>query len=146
MPNPPKPAEVKRRTGNPGKRRLPSLASVSALPSSDGVPDPLRPLFTEGMAMWRRVWSGGAVWLSPASDIELVQLLCESMDERVALRDLVLSGTGEWRDRIALRNLEDQIKSHLSALGFTPVDRTRMGVAEVKRESKLEALRARQVR
>jgi hypothetical protein len=31
----------------------------------------------------------------------------------------------------------------LSALGFTPVDRTRMGVAEVRAVSKLEALQAR---
>lgn len=143
MANPPKPVEVKRRQGNLGKRALPSLASVSTLPAASGIPEPLRPLFTEGQRMWDRVWSGGALWLSPASDIEIVQLLCETMDERVTLRDLVLSGAGEWRDRVALRNLDDQIKSHLSALGFTPIDRTRMGVAEVRQESKLDALRAR---
>lgn len=146
MPNPPKPAEVKRRTGNPGKRRMPSLASVATLPAANGVPEPLRPLGPEGARMWSRVWTGGAVWLSPASDLEVVQLLAEAMDERVALREFVLSGAGEWRDRVALRNLDDQVKSLLSLLGFTPVDRTRMGVAEVKRESKLDALRARQAR
>lgn len=146
MPNPPKPVEAKRRAGNPGKRRLPSLAAVASLPAADGVPEPLRPLHDEGARMWARVWTGGAVWLSPASDLEVVQMLCEAMDERVALRDTVLSGAGEWRDRVALRSLDDQIKSLLSSLGFTPVDRTRMGVAEVKRESKLDALRARQAR
>lgn len=146
MPNPPKPAEAKRRTGNPGKRALPSLAAVATLPAADGVPAPLRDLGPEGQRMWQRVWSGGAIWLSPASDIELVQMLCEAMDERVALRDFVLSGAGQWRDRIALRNLDDQVKSMLSALGFTPIDRTRMGVAEVKQASKLDQLRARQAR
>ena len=53
------------------------------------------------------------------------------------------AGQGEWRDRVALRSVDDQIKSLLSALGFTPVDRTRMGVAEVRSMSKLEALQAR---
>lgn len=143
MPTPPKPVEVKRRTGNPGKRALPSLAAVHALPAAAGVPEPLRPLLVEGRRMWDRVWSGGAVWLSPASDIELVQALCEAMDERIGLRDFVMSGEAEWRDRVALRSLDDQIKSMLSALGFTPVDRTRMGVAEVRQVSRLEALQAR---
>lgn len=143
MPNPPRPTEAKRRLGNPGKRTLPDQSKVISLPAAVGVPEPLRPLGQEGRRMWDRAWSNGAVWLSPASDIELVQLLAESIDEREALRAVVLSGEGEWRDRVALRNLDDQVKSYLSALGFTPVDRTRMGVAEVRQQSKLEAMRAR---
>lgn len=143
MPNPPKPVERKRRLGNPGKGSLPPLASVTALPPAAGIPDPLRPLGQEGRRMWHRIWGNAAVWLSPGTDIELVQLACEAMDERVALRVTVLRGSGEWRDRVALRNLDDQIRAMLSALGFTPVDRTRMGVAEVRQESKLDALRAR---
>lgn len=143
MPNPPKPVEVKRRTGNPGKRALPKLAAVATIPGAAGVPEPLRPLGDEGARMWQRIWTGGAVWLAPGSDIELVQLACETVDERCSLREFVLSGSAEWRDRVALRNLDDQIKAHLSALGFTPIDRTRMGVAEVRVESKLEQLRAR---
>lgn len=146
MPNPPKPAEVKRRAGNPGKRALPKLSAVAVLPAADGVPDPLRPLGVEGGRMWARIWSAGAVWLSATTDVDLVQIACEAMDERIALRDYVLSGQGEWRDRIQLRNLDDQIKGALSALGFTPVDRTRMGVAEVRKMSKLEELRARQAK
>jgi hypothetical protein len=143
MPNPPRPTEVKRKLGNPGKRAMPSLASVAALPAADGVPTPLRPLLPEGERLWGRVWGEGAVWLSPNTDIELVQLLAETMDEREGLRAYVMSGDGEWRDRVALRSLDDQIKSMLSALGFTPADRTRMGVAEVRAVSKLEQLQAR---
>lgn len=142
MPNPPKPVERKRRTGNPGKGQLPSLASVHALPPVSGVPEPLRPLNVEGRRMWERAWAGGSVWLS-ATDAELVQAVCEAQDERIMLRSVVLSGQGDWRDRVALRNLDDQIKSMLSALGFTPVDRARLGVAEVRETSKLESLRAR---
>lgn len=143
MPNPPRPTEVKRKLGNPGKRAMPPLASVAALPAADGAPTPLRPLLAEGARLWGRVWSEGAVWLSPATDIELVQMLAETMDEREQLRAVVLSGEGEWRDRVALRSIDDQIKSMLSALGFTPADRTRMGVAEVRAVSKLEQLQAR---
>ena len=93
--------------------------------------------------MWDRVWGQGAVWLSPATDAEVVQMLAEAMDERVVLRALVMSGDHDWRDRIALRSLDDQIKSMLSILGFTPSDRAKMGVAEVKQVSKLDAMRAR---
>jgi hypothetical protein len=143
MPNPPKPIEQQRKLGNPGKRALPAVASVIALPAADGIPPVLRPLMNEGQRLWNRVWSEGAVWLSPNTDIELVQMLAETMEERSELRQLVMSGQGEWRDRVALRSVDDQIKSLLSALGFTPVDRTRMGVAEVRSMSKLEALQAR---
>lgn len=143
MPNPPKPIEVKRKLGNPGGRALPAVASITALAPADGVPVPLRPLLPEGARLWQRVWSEGAVWLSPNTDIELVQMLAETMDEREGLREFVMSGAAEWRDRVALRSVDDQIKSMLSALGFTPVDRTRMGVAEVRGLSKLEALQAR---
>lgn len=142
MPNPPKPTEVKRRLGNPGKRALPDPAKVITLPAADGIPEPLRPLRAEGRRMWDRIWGNGAVWLSPATDIELVQNLAESVDEREVLRPKVLD-EGDASDRIALRKLDDQIKSMLSALGFTPIDRTRMGVAEVKQTSKLDQMRAR---
>lgn len=143
MPNPPKPNEIKRRLGNPGQRPLPAIASVVALAPVVGMPATLRPLMDQGQALWERIWGEGAIWLSAHTDIELVQLLAETVDERQALRLYVMSGDAEWRDRVALRSIDDQIKSMLSALGFTPVDRTRMGVAEVRGLSKLEALQAR---
>ena len=95
--------------------------------------------------MWDRIWSSGGSWVSPATDIELVQMVCEAMDERTALRVQVLRGA-EWRERVALRHLERSINSMLSQLGFNPTDRTRMGVAEVQKKSKLEALQERAAR
>jgi len=145
MANPPKPVERKRALGNPGKRTLPPLASVTSLPATGGVPEPLRPLGPEGRKMWDRIWTGGATWVAQQTDIELVQMCCEAMDERVALRVAVLRGS-DWRDRVALRSLESDLRSMLASLGFTPIDRTRMGVAEVAQESKLDALRARRAR
>jgi hypothetical protein len=47
------------------------------------------------------------------------------------------------KDRRGLRELEKSIYSNLSLLGFTPTDRSRLGVAEVKKMSKLEELMTR---
>lgn len=145
MPNPPKPTELKRRQGNPGKRSLKRPSAVTVLPRAEGAPEPLRPLGQEGLRMWERIWTSGGVWVSERTDIELVQLTCEAMDERIALRVAVLRGA-DWRDRVALRTLERSIVAMLSQLGFSPVDRTRMGAAEVAPVSKLQQLRERQER
>jgi UPF0755 protein len=48
---------------------------------------------------------------------------------------------GRLDERKALRSLEKQIVENLSLLGFTPTDRSRLGIAEVRKLSKLEALR-----
>jgi hypothetical protein len=65
------------------------------------------------------------------------------LDERVRLRAFVWNHPEAWRERKALRELDKSITGNLSLLGFTPVDRTRMGVAEVKAMSKLEELKSR---
>ena len=93
--------------------------------------------------MWDRIWPSGGSWIAPSTDIELVQMACEAMDERVSLRVAVLRGS-EWRDRVALRTLEGDLRHMLSALGLTPTDRSRLGVAEVRAQSVLEGLRERQ--
>lgn len=139
---PPKPTETKRRLGNPGKRPLPDPATVIALPSAVTPPEPSRPLAAVGQALWDRVWSAGALWLARHVDAEAVLCLCERMDERAALR-LKVFQHGDWRERAALRALDAQISGDLSSLGFTPVDRARLGVAEVKPATKLEQLMAR---
>lgn len=140
---PPKPIEEKFRTGNPGRRPLPDRASLTILPGADGPPEPARPLGQQGRALWDRIWSAGATWLAERVDVEQVLILCERMDERVALRVKVLRD-GDWRERAGLRALEDAITSDLAALAFNPVERSRLGVAEVKAaESTLDKIAAR---
>jgi hypothetical protein len=94
------------------------------------------------MDLWARVWQVGSPWISELSDYELVLLTCESVDERSELRAAVLS-EGDPRLRKALRDLEGQITKCLSLLGFSPTDRTRLGVAEVRERNPLEELIAR---
>jgi hypothetical protein len=146
MPNPPKPTEQKRLLGNPSKRPLPDQNKVVMLPAIDAIPEPERQLFEAGRSLWDRTWGMGQTWISPRTDVELLLMTCELVDERVRLLDLVWNNPESWRERKALRDLDSSIIRNLSLLGFTPVDRTRMGVAEVKARSKLEELRERQNR
>jgi hypothetical protein len=69
-------------------------------------------------------------------------MTCELLDERSQLRAQVINNNRP-DERKALRDLDRQLVANLSLLGFTPTDRSRLGVAEVKRQSKLEELRSR---
>jgi len=140
---PSKPTEVKRKLGNPGRRPLPDSDLVQYLPPALVIPEPARPLLKYGREFWDKVWVAGLTWVSPNTDAELLLMTCELVDERWNLRVKVMQA-GEWRERRALREIDSRIISNLSLLGFTPADRSRLGVAEVKAISKMEALKRRQ--
>lgn len=139
---PPKPIEQKRALGNPGKRALPKAGTIQILPAISETPEPTRPLGKPGRELWDRVWQAGATWVSPNTDSEILLMTCEMIDERWNLRAKVLKSE-EPKDRRNLNQLTKLIQENLSLLGFTPADRTRLGVAEVKAQSKLEELMAR---
>src|SRR5687768_9523370 len=85
---PPKPVELKRLTGNPGHRPLPT--AVLVLPSAqDRIPAIPHGLGKEGRKVWRRLWTSGGAWLSPELDVDLLRRLCEAHDEREQLRQRV---------------------------------------------------------
>ena len=94
-----------------------------------------------GKAAWTRTWAD-TPWLTEA-DYGVVLLLSESEDERQALRALVMAGTGTWRDRVALRQLDAQIRAYLTLLGLTPMARHRLGAsARTGPTSVIDELRA----
>jgi hypothetical protein len=68
-----------------------------------------------------------AGWIQQEIDVELLQIVCEQIDERASLRFKVLR-ENDWRDRNALRALDQQILNALSLLGLTPTDRSRTGL------------------
>lgn len=142
MGRPPKPLEQKRLLGNPGKRALPNEQEIVLLPQATTVPEPDRPLLKYGQEMWERIWTLGLTWISPQTDIELCLMTCEMIDERWNLRVKVM-GNDDPKQRRALRELDKLIIGNLSLLGFSPTDRMRLGVAEVKKQSKLEELLAK---
>lgn len=90
-------------------------------------PKPIRPLGTVGTEAWNRMFTEDAAWIAQSMDLELLQIVCEQIDERAALRFKVLRD-GDWRERNALRALDQQILTGLSLLGLTPADRQRSGL------------------
>jgi phage terminase small subunit len=80
----------------------------------------------------------GVNWLA-RTDAPALALLRSMLEEREGLRDLAFQGSNESRK--ALRDLDKQIVSLLSNLGFDPAARARLGLAEVKTKSVLEQLR-----
>jgi hypothetical protein len=142
MGRPPKPVEQKRLTGNPGKRKLPNEGEIVLLPAAVEAPEPSRPLMKYGREVWDTVWKVGVNWISPNTDVELLLMTCEMVDERWNLRVKVMQ-TDDAKLRRGLRELDRIIIGNLSLLGFTPADRTRLGWAEVKTQSKLEMLLAK---
>ena len=136
---PSKPIEQKRLLGNPGKRAMPDENSVVLMQQVEETPEPPRPLLKYGQDLWDRIWGMAATWVSDTSDLELLTMTCEMVDERWNLRVKVMQSDDAVMRR-GLRELDRQIVSNLSLLGFTPSDRSRLGVAEVKAKSKLEEL------
>jgi P27 family predicted phage terminase small subunit len=148
---PPKPAEQKRRLGDPGRHGLPAANEVAALqPLRDDVPPDLGPA---GAELWEAVSSAAAPWLAP-SDKFTLHLLCELYDRRAeykrCLTDygtlIVRPGDGHLVANPAAQLLiqtEKQITEIAASLGLTPADRTRMGLAEVKAKNAFEELMAK---
>lgn len=114
------------------------------LPGQRTPPKPPRALKRDGKGLWDRAWSLAHTWLSPQTDIDMLLVTCEALDEREVLRKLVMGGEADRFDRAALRQLDKQINDSLGLLGFTPTDRSRLNIAEVKVEDDLEAFRREQ--
>ena len=147
MGRPPKPLEVKRRTGrSPGRdtggRKLPEPAIVVALPPAAGTPEYPADLGIEGRDLWDRAWNHAITWLSPDSDGKTVEQAAHLADDVAAARKRYRATT-DPSDARALVALVKQFIEALSALGFNPTARARLGVAEVKRVSALEELVAK---
>jgi hypothetical protein len=140
MPNPAKPIELKRKLGNPGKEKLPEPGSLMQL--QGGYVAPFRPLEFAGKQLWDSVFAEGELWVSGRTDAHFLMLTCEQLDRREQLK-AEIAETNDWHLYKQLNDLERMIASNLGLLGFTPADRTRLGLAEVKRQSKLEEMMAR---
>ena len=138
MANPPKPAELKVLQGNPGQHKIKVSADVK--PVAYGRIDPIRPLDWAGKQLWDSVFNAGELWVSSQTDVQLLQMVCEQLDRKVVIESLIAEKPEEWHMFKQLNDLERLITANLSLLGFTPADRTRLGLVSVKTKSKLEEL------
>ena len=149
---PAKPTEAQRALGNPGHRSMPAAPLPGeGIDSSGSVPN-MPELGAAGAALWVHVWNAGRQWLAPEADKTLVTLLCQAEDELSTMRAQILSGEVE-RTYVStngtivshpfisqIKDLRVQMTSWLSALGFSPADRARLGLAEVRVRDELDDL------
>ena len=146
---PPKPTELKRAQGNPGKRPLRVITTATSLPQA-GAQAPLH-LSPSSKELWTRLRKD-AFWISKTDESNL-QLLMEKIDRRnefvakLEASDFVLytdKGYAYANPLVGMiSTIETEITKLFSLLGLTPTDRTRLGVAEVKAASALDELIAK---
>jgi hypothetical protein len=140
----PAPLEVRRRRGRGnGKdsagRPLPQPLVI--MPGAVDVPDPPAGLLLPGRELWAQVWRAGAVWLAP-TDLPALEAVCALADDLAVARDKYraarLAADGQMVAKLHLALMQG-----LASLGLDTASRGRLGLAEVKKQSELEALLTR---
>lgn len=96
------------------------------MPDIDVKPAPPEHLKASGRLFWGRVFDA-LVWVTPDTDITLITMTAELLDERHPLIALVDREPENAAHRGALRALDRQLAANLSLLGLTPSDRARLG-------------------
>ena len=145
MGRPPKPIEHHRRVGRgPNQKadgRAIATGEVVPLPMADRTPElpDVIPPGGAGADLWERVWHSAITWISPHSDLVAVVRACQLADDLEAARFEWRSTMDPKQARVML-GLSKQFTDALSVLGFNPVARARLGVAEVKKMSVLQQL------
>ena len=139
---PPKPAELKRLTGNPGKRKLPDLSVVHSLPMAQATPPAPAGLGQEGLSLWDKAWDYAITWLSPASDLHAIENAARLADDLALARNKYRATLDSADGRLVV-HLNKSFVDSLSTLGFDPTARSRLGVAEVKAISAIDKLLAK---
>jgi hypothetical protein len=96
------------------------------------------------MLLWNRVFSAGQTWISPQSDVELLLLVCKQLDRQILIERQFVEKPDDFHIHRQLLDLEAAIVTNLGKLGLTVDARSKLGLAEIKAETKMEQLRKRQ--
>lgn len=155
LPNRSKSAQHKQLTGRkPGVdcagNSLP--APVLRLAAAN-IPEPPETMGKVARAHWERLWQ--ANWMLPAYDLAAVTRLCEMYEDRDTLRrSIAANGLTVWAKNSDfphanplvghLGRLESEIRKMEIEFGLTPAARSRLGLTEIQRQSKLEDMMRRQ--
>ncbi len=139
---PPVPNEIKRKRGTARADRTPPVSTVVALPMAEGVPECPEDFGLAARGLWVRAWAEGITWISPKSDMEAVEQACRLADDLEVARRRYRATTDPSDGRM-VSTFDSQLAAALGRLGFDPSARTKLGVAEVRRQSKLEELIAK---
>ena len=129
----------------PGGREI-VKAAYTIVKREDAPPMP-RGLKVRGRKEWTKIWSSGP-WLNPDQDYAWVEMIARAYDDidtfRARIVDDGLIVTGYAGQTVAhpliteVRKAEAVIQKCLSILGYSPSDRARLGMAEVKKETALQ--------
>lgn len=138
MGRPAKPIEQKLMQGNPGKRAL--YTSDALAPLEYGRIDAPADLLEDGREFWDSIFGAGELWISVRTDTKLVYQVCKQIDRRKQLEDLFWLDPADRKVNMSLLETEREITRGLSMLGFSPADRTRLGLVSAKTKSKLQEL------
>jgi P27 family predicted phage terminase small subunit len=110
------------------------MMPVDAPPMPDGLAE-------RGQAEWCKIWTAGR-WLYPDQDYAWVEQVARAYDDLATFREEVqrigLTVEGYNGQMVAnpliaeIRKAEDTIRRCLSQLGFSPTDRARLKLTELK--------------
>lgn len=100
-------------------------------------------LLEHGREAWVRLWTAGKTWLSPQTDWDIMVDLCQGYDEEAHHR-FVLAEDGAYvkgqRGGLVAHPAQAMLRAVVAEMsrlrglcGFTPSDRGRLGVGEVKK-------------
>lgn len=130
-----------------GKRDL-VINDVSEMPALD-VPPPPDGLRERGSVEWQKIWSAGR-WLWESQDYAWVEQCCRAYDDldvfraQVQIDGLTVEGyNGQMTAHPLIREMracEETIRKCLSQLGFSPTDRARLKLTELRGASELQRL------
>ena len=138
----PVPIEIKAKRGTLRPDRVANRELRIDLKQGEFPPPPIG-LGQIGSEFWSQVLTEASGLISYKLDTHLLRIVCEQLEEREQLRQLVMNQPDKARLRSGLRELEKAITSNLSTLGLSPTERARLGFIQVKSESKLEELMRR---
>jgi hypothetical protein len=138
MPNPPKPTELKILQGNPGEHKL--RVNDAIAPLEYGYIQPPDDLRESGLELWNKIFGAGELWISIRTDTQLVAQVCRQLDRRDELSRRFWDEPESRVVNMSLLETEKAIVNGLSLLGFTPADRTRLGLVSARTKSKLQEL------
>lgn len=152
---PPIPIERQQATAKGDGRRPGGRAVTGTIVPTNprGITIPPAPpdLGERGTLEWYRIWEAGQVWLHPTEDYHWIDQIAHAYDDielfRAEIARTGLIVKGYTKDMLVanplikeVRMLEATIRKCLSQIGFSPADRAKLGLVEVKRQTGLANL------
>jgi P27 family predicted phage terminase small subunit len=152
------PIEKKRARGARIRNHLPAVPvpefALATISLTD-VPKPPATLDEFGRAYWSMFWDAGRRHLSEKHDAALIERLCLACEQVARIEAWLGTDVSRWFYETAngqmvthplikqKTELNAQITAWLSLLGFTPSDRARLGLAEIRVANELDQFRRR---